>query len=171
MKRVTTLLVIARSFGRRCASAKTTNHFIKTEVLTANKATTILAAGILVVAIFASVQRAAAAKPSAKPNPFVGKFCGYLDSRNYGSISISDSGNVAGYFSYFFLSFSESFKVSGNVTAAGVMRLKVVHTITVRDRGVRTSTKRYTVTVNVTLDETGNLVATSGATFVLSPCQ
>jgi hypothetical protein len=109
---------------------------------------------------------------AAATNPFAGTYCGYLDSRNYGSMSISDSGGVSGYFSYINpIFFSESFKLSGRVTAAGAMRLKVVHSITVRDRGVRTWTERYSVTVNVALDPSGNLVATSGASFVLSPCQ
>jgi hypothetical protein len=105
-------------------------------------------------------------------NTFTGTYCGYLDSRNYGSMSISDSGSVSGYFSYINpIFFSESFQLSGRVTAAGVMRLKVVHTITVNDRGRRTRTERYSVTVTVELDESGNLVATSGASFVLAPCQ
>ena len=109
---------------------------------------------------------------TAATNAFAGTYCGYLDSRNYGSMSIFDSGGVSGYFSYINpIFFSETFKVSGRVTAAGVMRLKVVHTITVNDRGGGTSTERYSVTVTVTLDESGNLVATSGASFVLSPCQ
>ncbi|MEX2310413.1 MAG: hypothetical protein WD738_22795 [Pirellulales bacterium] len=140
-------------------------------LLTTIKTKAILATLVMVIAICASVERTTAAQPSATPNPFAGTYCGYLDSRNYGSMSISDSGSVSGYFSYFFLNFYESFKLSGRVTAAGVMRLKVVHTITVRDRGVHTSTERYSVTVTVTLDGSGNLVATSGASFVLSPCQ
>jgi hypothetical protein len=87
-------------------------------------------------------------------------------------MSISDSGNVSGYFSYINpIFFSESFQLSGRVTAAGAMRLKVVHTITVNDRGRRTRTERYSVTVTVALDGSGNLVATSGASFVLAPCQ
>jgi hypothetical protein len=107
----------------------------------------------------------------ATTSPFTGTYCGYLNTRNYGSMSISDSGDVSGYFSYLLLYYRESFKLSGRVTAAGAMRLKVVHSITVRDRGVRTWTERYSVTVNVALDPSGNLVATSGASFVLSPCQ
>ena len=141
------------------------------ERLTAVKPKTIFAAWLIVIAILANPQQATAKQPSTTPNPFAGTYCGYLDSRNYGSLTISDSGGVSGYFSYFFLNFYESFKLSGRVTAAGVMRLKVVHTITVRDRGVHTSTERYSVTVTVTLDGSGNLVATSGASFVLSPCQ
>jgi hypothetical protein len=107
----------------------------------------------------------------ATANPFTGTYCGYLDSRNYGSMSISDSGNVSGHFSYWIHNYYESFKLSGRVSAAGVMRLKVVHSITVRDRGGGTWTERYSVTVTVALDESGNLVGTSGASFVLSPCQ
>jgi hypothetical protein len=140
-------------------------------LLTTIKAKAILATFVMTIAICASDQRTAAGQPLATTNPFAGTYCGYLDSRNYGSLTISDSGGVSGYFSYFFLNFYESFKMSGRVTAAGVMRVKVVHTITVRDRGGSTSTERYSVTVTVALDESGNLVATSGASFVLSPCQ
>ena len=141
------------------------------EGLTATTPKAILATWILVVAICASVQRTMAAKPSASPNPFAGTYCGYWISPNSGSMTISDSGSVSGFFSFFLPDFNESYSLSGRVTATGVMRLKVVHTITVRDRGVRTSTERYSVTVNVELDESGNLIATSGASFVLSPCQ
>jgi len=107
----------------------------------------------------------------ATTNPFAGTYCGYLDGRNYGSMSISDSGNVSGHFSYWLHNYYESFTLSGRVKAAGVMRLKVVHSITVRDRGGGTWTERYSVTVTVALDDSGNLVGTSGASFVLSPCQ
>ncbi len=117
-----------------------------------------------------SHQRVALSR-AATTNPFTGTYCGYLDSLNYGSMSISDSGSVSGYFSHHVGTFSESFKLSGRVTAAGVMRLKVVHTRAVSDRGGSSSTKRYSVTVNVVLDESGSLVGTSGASFVLSPCQ
>lgn len=130
----------------------------------------VLATGIVVIAICANVPRAFAAKPSPTPNPFAGTYCGYLVGQNYGSMSITDSGDVSGYFSYRFLNYSESYKLSGRVTASGVMRLKVVHSITVRDRRSGTRTERYSVTVNVVLDGNGNLVATSGASFVLSPC-
>jgi hypothetical protein len=138
---------------------------------TAIEPKTMIAAWLIVTAIWASTQRPAAAQSSASPSPFPGTYCGYWVSPNSGSMTISDSGDVSGYFSFLLPTFSESYSVSGRVTAAGVMRLKVVHTITVRDRGVRTSRERYSVTVNVTLDESGNLVATSGASFVLSPCQ
>jgi hypothetical protein len=132
---------------------------------------TILAVAMTVIALCASGQQSIAAKPSTMTNPFAGTYCGYLDSRNYGSMSISTSGNVSGYFSYLFLNYFESFTLSGRVTSAGVMRVKVVHTIVVNDRGRRTFTERYSITVNVTLDESANLVANSGASFVLSPCQ
>jgi len=141
------------------------------ETRTAINPKTIVAAGMIVVAICASSQQAIAAKPSATPSPFAGTYCGYLDSRNYGSLSVSESGNVSGYFSYLFVNYFESFTLSGRVTSAGVMRLKVVHTIVVNDRGRRTFTERYSITVNVALDDNGNLVATSAASFVLSPCQ
>jgi hypothetical protein len=130
-----------------------------------------IAVWMSVIAILASAQQTTAAQPSATPSPFAGTYCGLLDSRNYGSMSIPDSGNVSGYFSYLFMNYFESFTLSGRVTSAGVMRLKVVHTIVVNDRGRRTFTERYSITVNVALDEGGNLVATSGASFVLSPCQ
>jgi hypothetical protein len=132
----------------------------------------VVAAWTIVIAIVASTQQVAAGKSSTTTSVFAGTYCGYWDSRNYGSMSISDSGGVSGYFSYINpIFFSETFKLSGRVTAAGVMRLKVVHTITVNDRGGGTSTERYSVTVTVTLDENGNLVGTSGASFVLLPCQ
>jgi hypothetical protein len=143
----------------------------KSNNLTEYKPIKIIAAGMIVVAISASGQQAIAAKPSATPNPFAGTYCGYLDSRNYGSITISESGNVSGYFSYLFLNYFESFTLSGRVTSTGVMHLKVVHSVVVNDRGRRTFTERYSITVNVMLDESGSLVATSGASFVLSPCQ
>jgi hypothetical protein len=138
---------------------------------TAINPNTILAIAMTVIAICASGQQAIAAKPSAIPNPFEGAYCGYLANLNSGSMTITDSGNVSGYFSYILPNFSESYSLSGGVTADGVMRLKVVHTITLRDRGVRTLRERYSLTLNVTLNESGNLVATSGASFVLSPCQ
>jgi hypothetical protein len=125
----------------------------------------------MVAAVCAGNPQAYAAKPSATPSLFAGTYCGYLDSRNFGSLSIADSGNVTGDFSYAFPNYFESYTVSGRVTAAGVMQLKVVHTITVRDRRVHTWTERYSVTITVALDDSGNLVATSGASFVLSPCQ
>jgi hypothetical protein len=132
---------------------------------------TIAAAVMIVIAIGAMGQQAIAAKPSATPNALAGTYCGYWDSRNYGSMSISESGNVSGYFSYLFPNYFESFSLSGRVTSTGAMHLKLVHTIVVNDRGRRTFTERYSITVNVTRDENANLVATSGASFVLSPCQ
>jgi hypothetical protein len=132
---------------------------------------TMVAAGMIVIAICARGQQAVAAKPSASPSPFAGTYCGYWISPNSGSMTISDSGSVSGYFSFLLPTFSESYSLSGQVTSAGVMRLKVVHTITVNDRRRRTQTERYSVTVNVVVDASGNLVATSGASFVLSPCQ
>jgi hypothetical protein len=135
------------------------------------KSKAVLAIGITVVAICAIVPSTFAAKQSATPNPFAGTYCGYLVGSNYGSMTISDSGDVSGYFSYMFPNYFESFTLSGRVTLSGVMRLKVVHTIAVNDRGRRRRTERYSVTVNVALDESGNLVATSGASFVLPPCQ
>jgi hypothetical protein len=135
------------------------------------KSKTVLATGIVVITICANIPRTFAAKPPATPSPFAGTYCGYLVGQNYGSMSITDSGDVSGYFSYFFPNYSEFYQLSGRVTAAGVMRLKVVHSITVRDRRSGTRTERYSVTVNVALDANGNLVATSGASFVLSPCQ
>jgi hypothetical protein len=131
----------------------------------------VLATGIVAIAICANAPRTFAAKPSATPSPFAGTYCGYLVGNNYGSMSISDSGDVSGYFSYMFPNYFESFTLSGRVTLSGVMRLKVVHTIAVNDRGRRRRTERYSITVNVALDESGNLVATSGASFVLSRCQ
>jgi hypothetical protein len=131
----------------------------------------VLATVIIVVAICAENPQVHAARPAVTPSPFAGTYCGCLDGRNCGSMTISESGNVSGYFSYLFVNYFESFTLSGRVTPDGVMRLKVVRAIVVNDRGRRTFTERYSVTVNVTLDETGNLVATSGASFVLSPCQ
>jgi hypothetical protein len=131
----------------------------------------VLATGIMVLAVCAIVPPTFAAKPSATPSPFAGTYCGYLVGSNYGSMTISDSGDVSGYFSYMFPNYFESFTLSGRVTLSGVMRLKVVHTIAVNDRGRRRRTERYSITVNVALDENGNLVGTSGASFVLSPCQ
>ena len=135
------------------------------------KSKTVLATAIVVLAICAIVPQAFAVMPSATPSPFAGTYCGYLVGQNYGSMTISDSGDVSGYFSYMFPNYFESFTLSGRVTLSGVMRLKVVHTIAVNDRGRRRRTERYSITVNVALDESGNLVATSGASFVLSPCQ
>jgi hypothetical protein len=134
------------------------------------KSKAVLATAIMVIALCANAPRTYAAKPSATPSPFAGTYCGYLVGQNYGSLSISESGGVSGYFSFQFPSFSESYKLSGRVSTTGEMRLKVVHSITVRDRRSGTRTERYSVTVNVALDENGNLVATSGASFVLSPC-
>ena len=114
--------------------------------------------------------RAARVALAAAPNPFAGNYCGYLESWNSGSMSISDSGDVAGYFSFLIPNYSESYELSGRVTTGGVMRLKVVHTVTVNDRRRRTRTERYSVTVAVALDESGNLVAISDASFVLSRC-
>jgi hypothetical protein len=121
------------------------------------------------VATCVSVQQTNAGNPSATPNPFAGTYDGYFVGSNYGSMLISDTGSVSGYFSYTFPTFSESYALSGQVTAAGKMRLKVVHSVTVRDRRRGTSTERYSITVYVMLDESGNLVATSGGSFVLSP--
>jgi hypothetical protein len=142
----------------------------RAEWLTAINPKTMFAAWMIVIAVWASTQPAVAARPSTTPSPFAGTYCGSLDNRNYGSMSISDSGNISGYFSYRLLYYFESYTLSGRVSAAGAMRLKVVRTIVVNDRGRRTFTERYSITVNVTLDESGNLVATSGASFVLSPC-
>jgi hypothetical protein len=111
-----------------------------------------------------------AARRVAAANPFAGTYCGYLDNFNSGSLSISNAGDVGGYFSYFIPNYSESYKLSGRVSNAGVMQLKIVHTITVSDRGRRTRTERYSVTLTVALDDSGNLLATSGASFVLAPC-
>ena len=132
---------------------------------------TSIAPWLIVIAIWASTERSAAAQSSASPSRFAGTYCGYWISPNSGSMTISNSGDVSGFFSFLLPTFSESYSVSGRVTAAGVMRLKVIHTTTVRDRGVRTSRERYSVTVNVILDDSGSLVAISGASFVLSPCQ
>jgi hypothetical protein len=134
------------------------------------KAQAVLAIGILAIAICAHVPRAFAAKPSATPNPFAGRYCGYFVGPNYGSMTISESGDVTGYFSWIFPTHSESYSLSGRVNADGVMRLKVVASYTVRGRRTP-ATRRYSVTVTVALDANGNLVATSGASFVLSPCQ
>jgi hypothetical protein len=134
------------------------------------KAQAVLATGIVVIAICANIPHAFAAKPAATPSPFAGRYCGYLVGDNYGSMTISDSGDVAGNFSYFSPTYSESYRLSGRVNADGVMRLKVAHSHTVRGRRGGT-TNRYSVTVSVALDDIGNLVATSGASFVLSPCQ
>jgi hypothetical protein len=125
---------------------------------------------MMFVAICAPVEQTSAGKPSVTPNPFAGTYDGYFVGSNYGSMAISDAGDVAGYFSFFFPTFSESYSLSGRVSADGVMRLKVVHSTTVRGRR-GTSSERYSITVNVALDEDGNLVATSGASFVLSPRQ
>jgi hypothetical protein len=130
----------------------------------------ILATWIVVSAMCACISEATAARPPATPSPFAGTYCGYLVGQNYGSITISDSGDVAGYFSFLFPTFSESYRLSGRVNAEGVMRLKVVHSYTVRGRRTP-ATERYSVTLTVTLDGNGNLVATSGASFVLAPCQ
>jgi hypothetical protein len=130
----------------------------------------ILATWIVVSAMCTCISEATAARPPATPNPFAGTYCGYLVGQNYGSMSISDSGDVTGYFSFFFPTFSESYRLSGRVNAEGVMRLKVVHSYTVRGRRTP-ATERYSVTVTVALDSSGNLVATSGASFVLSHCQ
>ena len=158
------------------------------------KTRTILATWMMVGAMGASLQASTAEQPSAASpvelqqgsaegvalvrvaaNPFAGAYCGYL-GRLFGSIAISDRGSVSGSFSYTtggVFWYSENLSFSGRVTAEGVMRLKVVQSITVRDHGVRTSTERYSVTLNVTLDDSGSLVGTSGwgTPFVLSPCQ
>jgi hypothetical protein len=123
----------------------------------------------MVVAICAIVPPTFAAKPSATPNPFAGTYCGYLVGPNYGSMTISDSGDVTGYFSWFSPTYSESYRLSGRVNADGVMRLKVVRYHTVRGRRTP-ATERFSVTVKVALDASGNLVATSGASFVLERC-
>ena len=130
----------------------------------------VLAIGMMVLAVCAIVPPTLAARPSATPNPFAGTYCGYLVGSNYGSMTISDSGDVSGYFSYMFPNYFESFTLSGRVTLSGVMRLKVVHSVAVRDRRTVRRTERYSVTLNVALDESGNLVATSGASFVLERC-
>ena len=113
----------------------------------------VLATAIMVVAVCAIVPPTFAAKPSATPSPFADTYCGYLVGSNYGSMTISDSGDVSGYFSYMFHNYFESFTLSGRVTLSGVMRLKVVHTIAVNDRGRRSRTERYSITVNVALDD------------------
>ena len=110
------------------------------------KSKAVLAIGIMLVAVCANVPRTFAAKPSATPSPFAGTYCGYLVGQNYGSMSISDSGVVAGYFSFFSPTFSESYKLSGRVNADGVMRLKVVYLHTVRGRRTP-ATERFSVTV------------------------
>jgi hypothetical protein len=107
---------------------------------------------------------------AASSNPFAGRYCGYLVGRNQGSMSISETGDVSGYFSFFFPTYSESFQFSGRVSADGVMRLKVVHSFTVRGRRGRAS-ERYSLRITVALDGSGNLTATSGAGFVLPRCQ
>ena len=133
------------------------------ERLIATNLKTILTAGIIIIAVSGTApQIVAGGKSTATASPFAGTYCGYWNSHNSGSMTISDSGNVSGYFSFVLPTFNESYSLSGQVSGAGVMRLKVVHTITVRDRGVRTSRQRFSVTINVALHESGNLVATSG---------
>jgi hypothetical protein len=113
---------------------------------------------------------------SIADNLFAEAYCGYLGNLS-GTISISDGGKVSGLFSFWSPSYRESLQFSGTVTVEGAMRLKVVRSITVFDRGGgrkgRTSTQRYTATLTVALDDSGTLVGTSGwgTPFVLSPCQ
>ena len=152
------------------------------------KTKTILAAWIVVGTMCAGLQATTAARqPTSFPidqndtgesltlmrvamvNSFAGRYCGYLVGQNHGYLSIADSGDVSGYFSYTSPTFSESFKLSGRVNSDGVMRLNVTYSHSVRGRR-GTSSQRYSITVNVALDESGNLAATSGASFVLSPC-
>jgi hypothetical protein len=100
MKRVP-LLRSERKSGRLFAPAKeSTNRMTQGERPPASKTKTILAIWITIVAICVSVQRTAAARPSETTNPFAGTYYGFLDSLNYGSMTISDSGRVSGYFSY-----------------------------------------------------------------------
>lgn len=147
----------------------------------------VAAIGLLcVAAMCATLQASTAGQPSAASriepqqgsdqgvalmrvaNPFAGTYCGSLGFSYVGSITISDSGRVSGFFDGGH-DFVASLELKGRITAEGVMRLRVVDSFT--DGGF-SATERYSVTLSVALDESGNLVGTWVTTpFVWSPCQ
>lgn len=141
---------------------------------------------MIVGTMCASLQASTAGQPSAAPriepqpgsdqgvalvrvaNPFAGTYCGSLGFLYWGSITISDSGRVSGFFDAGH-HLVASLELKGRITAEGVMRLRVVDFFS--DGGF-SATERYSVMLTVALDESGNLVGTWVTTpFVWSPCQ
>jgi len=104
-------------------------------------------------------------------NPFAGRYCGSLDYLYYGSLTVTDSGQVSGGFSYSSQGGdSGSIQLSGRITDDGVMRLQVVYTM--RDGRSKSRSYHSRATIAVALDANGNLTGFfNGAAFVLSPCQ
>ena len=105
-------------------------------------------------------------------NPFAGAYCGFIGNLS-GTITVSNGGKVSGFFQFWSPNYNDTLTFTGTVTDAGIMRVKAVRTISVRDRRSGISTSRYSAELVVALDENGNLIGTSGwaTPFVLPPCQ
>lgn len=151
------------------------------------KTRTILATWMMVSSMCASLQASTAGQPSAlsriepqletdqgvalvraATNPFAGRYCGSIGLAS-GSITISDSGHVSGFFSYYGgRSGNETYKWQGSITAEGVMCVKVFYTYS--EFG-GTEKGHYSLTFTCALDESGNLVGASDVgALVLYSC-
>ena len=156
------------------------------EMLTTMKTRTILAIVMVIIAIHVCVQGNTAGQPvAAAPtaprqanvsgvrlmrvaNLFAGTYCGSLGFLYAGSITISNSGRVSGFFDAGH-HFEASLELKGKITSDGVMHLRVVDSYS--DGGF-SETERYSFELTVALDESRNLAGTwDGTPFVWAPCQ